>query len=550
MARALVPRLAPRHCSTATAPPNTFITTPIFYVNSHPHLGHLYTALLADAHARYLRMAAPGARVLLATGTDEHGMKVQQAAAARGLPAGQLCDEVSAEFRQLFDRFGIGYTDYVRTTEARHAAAVAEVWTGLGRSGDLYQAEYSGWYSVPDETFVPEVAVEARGGRHYSLESGHQLEWTSETNWMFRLSRHLPAVGRWVEEAAPLPPQHRAQVAAWLAEGLGDLSVSRPRARLPWGLQVPGDPGHTVYVWVDALTNYLTVAGYPGQLHSWPPDLQVIGKDILKFHAIYWPALLLSLGLALPTRLHVHAHWTVDGVKMSKSLGNVVSPAALADRHSEEGVRYHLLREGVPHADGNFSEGSLVHGLNLELADTLGNLLARATSGGLNPRQEVPAATLAASTATSAALLAGLEGLAARVGAHYSALNFHQGIVAVMEVVRTANLLVQEERPWLLAKEEPERRDWVLALVLETLRVAGLLLLPIVPTTSSRLLARLGVREEERGWSNATPSLSTDPRPLGKEVGVLFSKVSLPKDDVLEEPVKVKPKKKKKDKGS
>jgi len=515
-------------------------------VNSWPHIGHLYTALLADAHARHRRLLEPGAPHAFVTGTDEHGMKVQQAAANQGLEPRQLCDLVSANFRETFDRFGINYTDYIRTTEKRHAKAVGTAWQRLESNGDLYKAEYSGWYSVQDETFLPEGQVEEREGVHYSLESGHRVEWQKEENWMFRLSRHKPAILDWLRNTQPIQPKQFApQVEAWLEEPtLGDLSVSRPRQRLHWGLPVPGDGSHTIYVWMDALVNYLTVAGYPGPLKSWPPSVQVIGKDILKFHAIYWPAILLSLDLPLPPRLLVHSHWTVDGVKMSKSLGNVVSPGELADRVTEEGLRYFLLREGVPHTDGNFSEESLKHILNLELADTLGNLLSRATSKRLNPSQEVPACSSSTSTPSSIALLDQLETLSDRVGESYADFQFYDGLVAVMDTLRATNSLVQEEQPWVLGKTDPERRDWVLAIVLESLRVCGILLQPCIPSISSKLLDRLNVPMAERDWEASKPILRGSSRPLGEDKGVLISKIYAEK--VVKTEKIEKPKKKKK----
>ena len=368
------------------------ITTPIFYVNSSPHLGHLYSCLLADAHCRYTKLSSQESRRLVfSTGTDEHGLKVQQAAARESLQPGVFVDKVSSQFRTLFDLCGVEYSEYARTSKDEHKEVVRKVWSKLEESGGLYKTEYGGWYSVQEEAFIPSIQVEERNGSHFSAETDQQLEWAKEINWMFRLSSYREELLSWHKEKMPVwPAQFRGQVSSWLSDSdMPDLSVSRPSSRLHWGVQVPGDQDQTIYVWVDALASYLTVSTYPDMI-VWPPTVQVLGKDILKFHAVYWPAILMCLDLPLPSKLLVHSHWTVDQVKMSKSLGNVVDPTMLVNKYTVDGLRYFLLREGVPHSDGNFSESSLVQILNLELADTLGNLLNRSTSKGVNKNQCIP----------------------------------------------------------------------------------------------------------------------------------------------------------------
>lgn len=484
------------------------VTTPIFYVNSSPHLGHLYSCLLADAHCRFIKLNSQESRsVIFSTGTDEHGLKVQQAAAKENLLPGVFVDRVSSQFRTLFDFCDIEYTKFARTSTEEHKDVVGKVWRRLEKSGGLYKTEYSGWYSVQEEAFIPSTQVEEKNGSHFSTETGQQLEWAEETNWMFRLGKFRENLLSWHNEKLPVcPAQFRGQVHSWLSDSeMPDLSISRPSSRLHWGVQVPGDVDQTIYVWVDALASYLTVSNYP-TMESWPPTVQVLGKDILKFHAVYWPAILMCLDLPLPRKLLVHSHWTIDQVKMSKSLGNVVDPTLLVNKYTLDGVRYFLLREGVPHSDGNFSESYLVQLLNLELADTLGNLLNRSTSKGVNKKQFIPQypPKLLFESPTYTDLVKQLIDLSLRVGDLYDSFHFYQGIVQVMAALRLTNQLVQEQEPWRLkGEDDAEKLEWVLSITFETLRISGILLQPVVPHLAGTLLDKLMVGKKERGWDMA-----------------------------------------------
>ena len=503
-------------------------TTPIFYVNSSPHLGHLYSCLLADAHCRFSKLKSPKQTFVFSTGTDEHGLKVQQAASKVGVSPNVFCDGISDKFRKLFDKCDIQYTDFIRTTDDKHKVTVNKVWKSLEESGSIYKSEYSGWYSVQEEAFVPDSSLEVREGVTVSAETGQRLEWTSEDNWMFRLSRYQDQLLAWHRDQRPVcPDMFRGQVLAWVNEGLIDLSVSRPRSRLHWGIPVPGDPDQTIYVWIDALVNYLTVANYPGP-DPWPPTVQVLGKDILKFHAIYWPAMLMCLQLPLPQKLLVHCHWTVDNVKMSKSLGNVVDPNILIDNYSSDGVRYFLLREGVPHSDGNFSESSMIQLLNLELADTLGNLLNRCASKGVNKEQIIPKypSSFESSSLLHQDLTSQLNNLRSEVEDCFDQFHFYQGCVHIMTVLRLTNQFVQEQQPWTLKSEaDQEKLQSVLSTCFETLRICGILLQPVVPRLSSKLLDKLGVSEDQRSWEEAKPSVDKQDGKLNQEKTVLFSKI-------------------------
>ncbi len=502
-----------RHPGRSHSSPHSpyFVTTPIFYVNSSPHLGHLYTALLADAQARFQSLR--GRRALLTTGTDEHGLKVQRAADERGEEPGHFCNRVSAQYRDLFGRCGVGYADFVRTSEKRHRRTVERLWKRLAEGGHVEKASYEGWYCMPDETFLSESQTEVKGhedgeGARVSVESGHPVEWVQEDNYVFNLGKFKPAIQKWLEESNVIQPAlFKGHVRSLLSEesSLDKLSISRPHWRLWWGIPVPDDPGQVVYVWLDALANYLTVCeGKSPVSPSWPADVHIIGKDILKFHAIYWPAFLMAAGLPLPRLVRVHSHWMVDGEKMSKSKGNVVDPVDLAERFTSEGLRYFLLREGVPHSDGNFSEKKMTNYLNSELANTLGNLLSRCTAKAFrkDPLGNTKVDLEASCSGKAGDLLQELRSLPWRVESHYTDFEYYLGVDLIMEVLRNTNGFIQEERPWELAREgQHERLAVVLKVAYESLRICGILMQPITPTLSGRLLDTL--RVEKRTWDDA-----------------------------------------------
>lgn len=489
-----------------------FITTPIFYVNAQPHIGHLYSALLADAACRFQHLQGiPAHSTIFSTGTDEHGLKIQQAAALSGCNPLKFCTSVSDKFKTVFDLGDIKYTHYIRTVEERHKYAVAHFFNTLMERGHIYRGNYSGWYCVADEAFlteaqVQEVTLSSGEKKLVSAESGHLVEWNSEENYMFRLSKFQSDLNHWLKDDKRVQPKRfHEQLKRWLNEDLKDLSISRPGARVSWGIPVPGDNLQTIYVWVDALINYLTVSGYP-ELRLWPPDIQVLGKDILRFHGVYWPALLLGIGLEPPRSLICHSHWTVEGEKMSKSLGNVVCPQDLIKRFSADGLRYMLLRLGTPHSDNNWSESNAVNLLNIELADTLGNLLNRCTAPSLNPNQQVPPLNfqyLKEMPLAGQKLVEQLVDLPSAVEKHYYNFNFYHGLEIVMAVVRQANVFIQEEKPWEL-KDLPDRTklDSILRVALETVRIAGVALQPIVPTLASQVLDTLGVPLNKRSWNS------------------------------------------------
>ncbi|XP_028336312.1 methionine--tRNA ligase, mitochondrial isoform X1 [Physeter macrocephalus] len=535
-----------------------YFTTPIFYVNAAPHIGHLYSAVLADALCRYHRLRVPSAAATrFSTGTDEHGLKIQQAAAAAGLAPSELCDRVSAQFQQLFREADISSTDFIRTTEARHRMAVQHFWGVLKARGLLYKGLYEGWYCASDECFLPEAKVTRQPGPSgdlcpVSLESGHPVSWTKEENYIFRLSQFREPLQRWLRgdpQAITPEPFHHA-VLQWLEEELPDLSVSRRSSHLHWGIPVPGDDSQTIYVWLDALVNYLTVIGYPNAEFKswWPTTSHIIGKDILKFHAVYWPALLLGAGMSPPHRIYVHSHWTVCGQKMSKSLGNVVDPRTCLDRYTVDGFRYFLLRQGVPNWDCDYYGEKVVKLLDSELAFALGGLLNRCTANRINPSGTYPAFCTTCfpsepglvgpsgrAQAEDYALVSAVATLPKQVADHYDNFQIYKALEAVSSCVRQTNGFVQRHAPWKLNWESPVDAPWlgtVLHVALECLRVFGTLLQPVTPSLADKLLSRLGISATERGLGELhfLPRFYGHPCPfegrrLGPETGVLFPRL-------------------------
>ncbi|XP_076005061.1 methionine--tRNA ligase, mitochondrial isoform X2 [Genypterus blacodes] len=545
-----------------------YISTPIFYVNASPHIGHLYSAVIADCLHRYKLLKGFDSK--FATGTDEHGLKIQQAADAAGEDPLNFCTQVSERFKHLFRSCDIAYTDYIRTTEPRHQQAVEHFWSVLRNKGLIYKGSYEGWYSTQDESFLTPSqvgdAVDASGKQiKVSLESGHKVEWMKEENYMFRLSEFRPRLLDWLREnpRAVQPERFYQAVLLELQEDLPDLSVSRQRSRLQWGIPVPDDPEQTIYVWLDALVNYLTVAGYPDQHDRWwNVAHHVVGKDILKFHAIYWPSFLLGAGLPLPQVIHVHSHFTVEGKKMSKSLGNVVDPIERSLTLTTDGMRYFLLRQGVPDSDCDYKDDKVVKLLNAELADSLGGLLNRCTAPSLNPAQVYPhfcphsfpseqgVGSKGRAVIEDYHMLDAVRSLPGVVEQHYESLHTYKALEAICACVRQTNGFIARHKPWKLNGKDTEDQRWldtIFHVSLECLRIYGTLLQPVVPEISNKLLSRLGVLPSERSWAalDFLPKFQEmtcpfEGRELGADSGVLFSRLERPSLD------KGKPKKTKK----
>lgn len=475
-----------------------YITTPIYYVNDKPHIGHAYTTLACDAMARFKRL--DGYRVHFLTGTDEHGQKVEKAAADAGVAPQDFTDQVSQNFRDLAVAMNFSNDDFIRTTEARHVTATQAIWRRLLAAGHIYLGKYAGWYSVRDEAFFTENEI--TDGK---APSGAPVEWVEEPSYFFDLSKwQEPLLEFYAANPDFIRPESRRnEVISFVKGGLRDLSVSRTSFK--WGIEVPDDDQHIMYVWLDALTNYITAAGFPETDSEsyqtwWPADLHMVGKDILRFHAVYWPAFLMAAGLAPPKRVFAHGWWTNEGEKISKSLGNVIDPYQLIETYGLEQTRYFLLREVPFGNDGDFSVRSMVHRMNGDLANDMGNLAQRVLSfvakhaGGAVP---APGDL----TQPDHAMLAAAEGLLARLRYHYDAQAFHRALEETWEVVGAANRYVDEQAPWTLRKTDPARMATVLYTLMETLRHLAILTQPVMPTAMGQMLDQLGVDAAARDFT-------------------------------------------------
>ncbi|MCC7284212.1 MAG: methionine--tRNA ligase, partial [Acetobacteraceae bacterium] len=441
-----------------------------------------------------------GFDVFFLTGTDEHGQKVEKAAREAGLEPRAFTDKVSANFRELTRVMGISNDDFIRTTEPRHYAACQELWRLLAARGALYLGDYAGWYAVRDEAFYAEDELSTGADGIRRAPSGAPVEWVREPSWFFRLSEWGPKLLEFYDAHPDFigPASRRNEVVSFVRSGLTDLSVSRTSFR--WGVPVPGDPAHVMYVWLDALTNYVTATGWPeggARVDFWPADLHLVGKDIVRFHAVYWPAFLMAAGLAPPRRVFAHGWWTVEGQKMSKSLGNVIDPVTLVSTWGLDPVRYFLLREVPFGNDGDFSRAAIARRLNVELANDLGNLAQRTlafvsrNAGGVVPAPGIRSEDDATLLASAAALLAELRAALDRQA-------FHEALEAIWVVVRAANAYIDRQAPWALRKTDPVRMGSVLWVLLETIRKLAILLSPFMPGSMATMLDQLGQGADAR----------------------------------------------------
>lgn len=475
------------------------VTTPIFYVNAAPHIGHLYSMVLADVAHRFQRLAGNPSR--LSTGTDEHGTKVARAAAAAGTPPKPFVDRLSNQFRELANAGNIDYARFVRTTDADHVAEASHVWDTLRAKGWIYRAKHAGWYCVSDETFYPETELVEVDGNLKSRESGSAVEWYEEENWFFKLSELRPKLVELLEQRPDfvLPTsRHRALLAELRAEPLADLSISRPRARCAWGIPVPGDENQTMYVWFEALINYLTVARSqsPHQsLADWWPATHIVGKDIVRFHAVYWPAFLLAAELPVPEQVVVHSHWTLEGVKMSKSKKNVVDPFEMIKTYGLDSVRYVLAHDGALAHDSPFSPARLTERHNVNLVNKWANLVSRVSAPKFSIGESL--------RVWGERGLPGADGdhLAERCAAYAASFEFGRYAQIVNDAGMAANLAFQAAEPWT-NPEHPDSRVAV-ALAADTCRVMAILLQPICPTYAKTVLDKLDVAHDKRSLEHA-----------------------------------------------
>jgi methionyl-tRNA synthetase len=484
------------------AKPSFYVTTAISYPNGTPHIGHAYEVIAADAIARFKRL--DGYDVHFLTGTDEHGIKMLQTARASGIAARDLADRNAPRFAEMARALNCSNDDFIRTTEPRHRRASQEIWRRMAAAGDIYKDRYAGWYSVRDEAYYGEEETELRqDGVRYGPQ-GTPVEWVEEESYFFRLSAYQDRLLSHYEAHADFiaPQERRNEVVSFVRSGLKDLSVSR--TTFDWGVPVPGDERHVMYVWVDALTNYITGIGFPEAdaplWRFWPADLHVIGKDIVRFHGVYWPAFLMSAGIEPPKRIFAHGFLFNRGEKMSKSIGNVVDPFEMARHYGVDQMRYFFLREVSFGQDGSYNHEAIVNRINADLANDLGNLaqrslsmIARNCDGVLPPCGPVAEA--------DRRLLAAVDGLASTTRAAMDRQALKQCLDLLWAIVADANRYFAAQEPWALRKTDPHRMGTVLYVAAETLRQIALLALPFMPASCGKLLDLLAVPDHERRFA-------------------------------------------------
>jgi len=477
-----------------------YITTAIAYPNGAPHIGHAYEAIATDAIARFMRL--DGRDVFFLTGTDEHGIKMLQTAAKENVTPRQLVERNVPRFQAMVKKFNCSNDDFIRTTEARHYRSSEAIWERMEATGDIYLDKYSGWYSVRDEAYYDEKETRLDDKGQRLGPNGTPVEWVEEESYFFRLSKYAPKLLDLYQRVPDfvLPKERLNEVTSFVRGGLQDLSLSR--TTFDWGIKVPSNSKHIMYVWVDALTNYITAVGFPDTESEkfkkyWPADLHVIGKDIVRFHAVYWPAFLMSAGIAVPRRVFSHGFLFNRGEKMSKSVGNVIDPFALADAYGVDPLRYFLLREVPFGQDGNYSHEAIVARINADLANDLGNLAQRSLSmvarnlGGVLPKP-------GALQASDKAMLDAADALVGKAREAMLTQQLHQVLNAIWAVVAEANRYFAGAAPWALAKTDPPRQGTVLYVSAEVLRQVAILILPFMPASGEKLLDLLAIPASER----------------------------------------------------
>ncbi len=480
-----------------------YITTAISYPNGKPHIGHAYELIATDAMARFQRL--DGRDVFFLTGTDEHGQKMQQTARAEGISPQELAQRNSDQFREMGKLLNASNDDFIRTTEERHHETSRNIWNLMSNAGDIYKDSYAGWYSVRDEAYYAEDETELRAdGVRYGPQ-GTPVEWVEEESYFFKLSEYQDKLLKHYEENPDFigPAERRNEIISFVKSGLKDLSVSR--TTFDWGIKVPNDPKHVMYVWVDALTNYITATGYIEDKNGprakyWPADVHIIGKDIIRFHAVYWPAFLMSAGLPLPKRVYAHGFLLNKGEKMSKSLGNVVDPVNLVNHFGLDQVRYFFLREVSFGQDGSYSEEGIAIRINADLANGIGNLASRSLSMIVkNCDGQIP--TPGAFTDEDKAMLAAADALLASCRDEMNKQMIHKALASIIAVVSETDRYFASQEPWALKKTDPERMGTVLYVTAEVVRQIGILLQPFMPASCEKLLDLVASPADKRDFA-------------------------------------------------
>ena len=471
-----------------------YITTPIYYVNDNPHIGHTYTTLACDVWARFYRLK--GEDVFFLTGTDEHGQKVQKAAESKGIDPQSFTDAVSQNFRDLCQKMNFSNNDFIRTTESRHKKAAQYLWQILEDKGEIYLGKYAGWYALRDEAYYLES--ELIDGK---APTGAEVEWMEEESFFFRLSKWQEPLLEFYKSHPDFvwPKTRYNEVIRFVEGGLKDLSVSR--TSFNWGVPIPHHEKHVMYVWIEALTNYLTGVGYPDEKYKayWPADVHIVGKDILRFHAVYWPAFLLAAGIDLPRRVFAHGWWTVEGEKMSKSLGNFISPDELVSQYGLDQVRYFLMREIPFGNDGDFSKQAIITRNNAELANDLGNLIQRVlTQVYKNCQEQIP--SFEKKNIADEVLLKEGRLLLEKLSTHFEEQAFHKALDEIWKIIIAANKYIDDQAPWVLKKTDPNRMEAVLYTLCEMIRIICICLQPFMPEKMKQVLDILNIPKNQRDF--------------------------------------------------
>ena len=512
-----------------------YITTAISYPNGRPHIGHAYEAIAADVIARFQRLK--GSRVRFQTGTDEHGLKMARKAEEQGRSPGDFADEMSGYFKKMCDAFNVSYDRFIRTSEPDHHRASQAIWQAMEAAGDLYLDRYEGWYSVRDEAYYDaSELVEGEGGEKLSPQ-GTPVEWTVEESWFFRLSKYQDRLLDLLKSPGFLEPlSRRNEMIAFVEQGLRDLSISR--TSFDWGVKVPGSGGHVMYVWVDALTNYLTGLGYPEQTAEmeefWPASLHLIGKDIVRFHTIYWPAFLMSANLPVPQKVFGHGFLLNRGQKESKSLGNVTDPLKLAERFGVDALRYFLMREVAFGQDGSYSPEAIVQRANGELGNAFGNLAQR-TLGFIAKNLEGYLPAIRGHEAADAALFEAVDrAITVDIPEAFDGLALQQAVEAWLHAVFACNAYIDAQAPWTLRQTDPERMETVLATLYICIAQLAVAISPVIPASSAKLLDTLGIPEDLRNLAGIrshwySPLAESDYQIIAP--APLFPRLELPADE-------------------
>ena len=473
-----------------------YVTTPIYYVNDKPHLGHAYTSLVADTVTRYKKLLEN--KVYFVTGTDEHGQKVEEAAKKKNMLPKNFVDKVSKEFINLAKLLKLTNHDFIRTSEERHTAYVKKIWNILESNGDIYLGSYKGWYSIRDESFIADNEIVTNDKKEKIGPSGDKLKWLEEPSYFFKLSKWQNKLIEFYKNNPNFikPETRYNEVISFVEKGLQDLSISR--TSFTWGINVPDSSEHIIYVWLDALFNYISVLDSKDKFKDfWPADAHIVGKDILKFHAIFWPAFLMSANIALPKNIFAHGWWTIEGKKMSKSLGNVIDPIYLINKYGNDQIRYFLLREISFGEDGNFSESALIRRLNSDLTNDLGNLVQRVLSmvikynnGIVFKREEVDNDDLD--------LLNFSQELFNKYKDLMDNFKFSQAIIIIWDIIKKANAYVDSKAPWKLYNEDKKKLCTVLNVLINTIYKVNILIQPILPIAAKKIFMQLNIQEIQK----------------------------------------------------